>query len=356
MNWRGRPLTSHEVVLNTITATTTATGLKVEAALDTGSYPTGIAVSRDQVMALPITAHAERGAWNYSIAPAPAATAAPPRADERAATRAQSLAMLAGPRLTGMSSGELDALRARLAPAQQAQAEQRRYVLRGGRRVATTGRSRSLLTDADEVLITIIYLRQVCPQTVLCDLLGINPVTIAQAIKATRHLLDAQKISITPAIVRYFTTAQDLRTWASGTDPAVDAPAAPAHQALTDPALTGMSRDDLHTLLEELIVPYAAAVEARRHRQRGGDRRPGTRGGVFRQKITDGDRILATILYQRRVCTLETLAELFNVSRSTLWNAINDVLPILDAHRVTITTVKHQYSSAADLLASVEKR
>ena len=46
MNWRGRPLTSHEVVVNTIAATTTTTGLKVEAVLDTGSYPTGIAVSR----------------------------------------------------------------------------------------------------------------------------------------------------------------------------------------------------------------------------------------------------------------------------------------------------------------------
>src|SRR5207248_2051096 len=50
MNWRGRPLTSHEVVLNTIAATTTRTGLRVEAALDHGSYPTGIAVSRDQLL------------------------------------------------------------------------------------------------------------------------------------------------------------------------------------------------------------------------------------------------------------------------------------------------------------------
>ncbi|MFD5088822.1 hypothetical protein ACFWOG_40240, partial [Kitasatospora sp. NPDC058406] len=37
------------------------------------------------------------------------------------------------------------------------------------------------------------------------------------------------------------------------------------------------------TALEERIVPYAAAIEQRRHRQRGGDRRPGSRGGVFRQ-------------------------------------------------------------------------
>ena len=39
MNWRGRPLTSHDIVLNTIAATRTSTGLRVEAVLDTGSYP-----------------------------------------------------------------------------------------------------------------------------------------------------------------------------------------------------------------------------------------------------------------------------------------------------------------------------
>jgi hypothetical protein len=354
MNWRGRPLTSHQVVLNTIAATTTSTGLRVEAALDVGSYPTGVAVSRDQLRALPITAHAEHGLWNYSIVPVGGA-AAPPRADQRAAARAQILVMLTDPRLTGMSSEELDALRDRLAPAQAAQAEQRRYVLRGGRRVATTGRSRSLLSDADEVLITVVYLRQVCPQKVLCDLLGINPVTVGQAIKATRQLLDEQKISITPTVVRYFTRAEDLRAWATGAGPAAHA-TSPTRHALTDPKLTGMSRGALHTLLQELIVPYAATIEKRRHRQRGGDRRPGTRGGVFRQKITDGDRILATIVYQRRICTLETLAELFDISRSTLWNAINDVLPILDAHRVIITPADHRYTSAADLLASAESR
>jgi hypothetical protein len=55
-----------------------------------------------------------------------------------------------------MYAAELEALRARLAPAQEAAAEQRRYVLRKGRRVATTGRSRALLTNADELLITVV--------------------------------------------------------------------------------------------------------------------------------------------------------------------------------------------------------
>ncbi len=261
--------------------------------------------------------------------------------------------MLADPRLTGMSPDELESLRAQLAPAQAAAAEQHRYVLRKGRRVVTTGRSRSLLSDADEVLLTVIYLRQVCPQKVLGDLLGMNPVTIGHGIKATRKLLDERKISITPTVVRYFTRAEDLRAWVTGSGPAEHTPATPTRQALTDPTLTGMSHEALHALLEELIVPYAATIEERRHRQRGGSRRPGTRGGVFRQKITDGDRILATILYRRRICGLDALAELFGVCKSTLWNAIRDVLPILDDHRIDIAPASHRHPTAADLLTSV---
>jgi hypothetical protein len=57
MNWRGRPLTSHEVVVNSIAATHTRTGLHVHAELDTGTYPIGISVSREYVKSLPITAH-----------------------------------------------------------------------------------------------------------------------------------------------------------------------------------------------------------------------------------------------------------------------------------------------------------
>ena len=44
MNWRGRPLTSHEVIVQTIAATTTRTGLTVQAELDTGAYPKGIKI------------------------------------------------------------------------------------------------------------------------------------------------------------------------------------------------------------------------------------------------------------------------------------------------------------------------
>lgn len=60
------------------------------------------------------------------------------------------------------------------------------------------------------------------------------------------------------------------------------------------------------------------------------------------------------LLYRRRVCDLDSLAELFGVCRSTLWNAINDVLPILDARRLVITPADHRHATAADLLTSVK--
>jgi Rhodopirellula transposase DDE domain len=72
MNWRGRPLTSHEVVVESISATTTSTGLSVQAELDPGSYPTGIKVSDKEMKALrehQIDPHDYHGEWNYTIKP-----------------------------------------------------------------------------------------------------------------------------------------------------------------------------------------------------------------------------------------------------------------------------------------------
>jgi transposase len=69
MNWRGRPLTSHQVVVNLIANTTTRTGLKVRARLDQGYYPTGTKVSDKELAAVPITKHGFHGDWNYTIGP-----------------------------------------------------------------------------------------------------------------------------------------------------------------------------------------------------------------------------------------------------------------------------------------------
>jgi transposase len=69
MNWRGRPLVSHEVVVDLIGATTTRQGLQVEADLDRGTYPTKVKVSDEDMAGLRITPHEFHGEWNYTIDP-----------------------------------------------------------------------------------------------------------------------------------------------------------------------------------------------------------------------------------------------------------------------------------------------
>jgi hypothetical protein len=72
MNWRGRPLTSHQVIVNTI-ATTTRTGLTMHGELDPGTYPARVKISNAQMEALPLARHDWHGDWNYTLHPAPAA-------------------------------------------------------------------------------------------------------------------------------------------------------------------------------------------------------------------------------------------------------------------------------------------
>jgi len=69
MNWRKRPLTSHQVVVNLIGATTNTKGLKIHAPRDTGSYPLGIKITKTEVDAVPITTHDFHGEWNYTVHP-----------------------------------------------------------------------------------------------------------------------------------------------------------------------------------------------------------------------------------------------------------------------------------------------
>jgi transposase len=70
-NWRGRPLVSHEVVVNLIAATTTETGLKVACELDRRSYPSGIKVSKQDMAGIRLRKDKFHGEWNYTILPQP---------------------------------------------------------------------------------------------------------------------------------------------------------------------------------------------------------------------------------------------------------------------------------------------
>ena len=68
-NWRGRPLVSHQVIVNLIANTKTRTGLRIRAELDSGKYPTGIKVSDAEFNALNLKHAAFHGDWNYAILP-----------------------------------------------------------------------------------------------------------------------------------------------------------------------------------------------------------------------------------------------------------------------------------------------
>ncbi len=69
MNWRGKPLVSHETIVNLIAATTTRKGLKVRAELDSEHYPKGIKVTDEEFRAIQIVRDEFHGEWNYSILP-----------------------------------------------------------------------------------------------------------------------------------------------------------------------------------------------------------------------------------------------------------------------------------------------
>jgi hypothetical protein len=69
MNWRGRPLVSHEVVVKLIGATMTKSGLKVRAKLDKRKYPLKVKVSDEEMKSLNIEPHEFHGEWNYTIKP-----------------------------------------------------------------------------------------------------------------------------------------------------------------------------------------------------------------------------------------------------------------------------------------------
>jgi hypothetical protein len=68
-NWRGQPLESREVVVSLIGATTTTKGLRIQATLDAGRYPTGVKVSDAEMTSLQIERSAFHGDWNSTIRP-----------------------------------------------------------------------------------------------------------------------------------------------------------------------------------------------------------------------------------------------------------------------------------------------
>ena len=196
LNWRGRPLTSHEVIVNTIAATTTRTGLTVRAGLDPGSYPEGVKVSDGQMAALPLDRHTWHGDWNYTLRPEPPE----PPPSRPAPAREPERPDWAHPALTGLDPGGWDQMISALAVPCQAQRDAELYIRRGGpptRKPA--GGHPPALTLAEQTLVTVLRQRFRTPRHVLAELFGVVTGTIAKAERQIRPLLDQHGPQIEPA-------------------------------------------------------------------------------------------------------------------------------------------------------------
>jgi transposase len=214
MNWRGRPLTSHEVIVNTIAATTTTTGLRVHADLDSGTYETGVKVSDRQMNALPLSRHDWHGDWNYTLRPeAYEQINSDPDPFDQASP---DLAWLHHPALTGLPEPEWKALIATLLTLHDQQREASLHKRRGHRpRMAAPGTGRRpILTLADRLLATTLHHRLALPQTLIATLFGVTPETINRRIRDIRQLLDQAGRTIQPG-PHQLTTLDDLHSLAA---------------------------------------------------------------------------------------------------------------------------------------------
>jgi transposase len=222
--WRGRPLTSHDVIINTISAVTTSTGLAVTAVLDGARYPTGTTISDEQMQDLEdraLARHDFHGEWNYTLLPAwrpapePRPEPAPPPGAAALAALAPVVAALASPELTGLPRAGLAALAASLELPWAAAREQRLHLERGRSRQARTGPAAPFKYTLETMLLAAVYHhRHGMPYSNIAALLGAHHTTIAAAGRAVAGLLGDGHPALAPGPVRLRTPA-DLRDHAA---------------------------------------------------------------------------------------------------------------------------------------------
>ena len=212
MNWRGRPLTSHQVIVDTIAATTTRTGLTVHAELDTGTYPAGVKISqhRDGRLIPDPPRLARRVELHLAPRPAAGAAAAPAAPPRRPAPPRPDLAWLAHPAITGLTGPAFDALTAALTgPAAALReaplARRRRYRPRRGH---GTGGPPGLPLAA-QLTAVILRDRHGLPCKAIAALTGIRHEHISRYTSEIRTLLRQAGHAIQPA-PRKLATLDDL--------------------------------------------------------------------------------------------------------------------------------------------------
>jgi transposase len=228
--WRGRPLTSHDVIINTISAVRTSSGLTVTAVPDGNRYPTGAQVRDEQMQDIEdraLTRHGFHGEWNYTLLPAlrPAPQPPPePATPPGAAARTAVLSALASPELTGLSRQDLAALAASLELPWAAAREQRLHLARGHSRQARTGPAAPFrYTLETQLLAAICHHRPGMPCSHIAALLGAHYSTITPAVQAITSLPGSGHPALAPGPVRV-RTPSGLRTHAATTGITIPGP------------------------------------------------------------------------------------------------------------------------------------
>jgi hypothetical protein len=227
-SWRARPLTSHEVIVQTIAATTTRAGLTVTARLDTRDCPSGVKVPAAQIRQMEdtgaLTRHAFHGDWNYAISPAPALPD-PPAPAPRAGPE---LGDLCHPALTGMTRQDFGALAAALQIPYAAAREQRLHLARGGPRRTAGGAHAPLRLSLPAYLLATIYRHRLgMPCYRIAALLGVDASTISLATSRIAGLPGTGSTALAPGPVR-LATPDDLRRHAAAAGITIPAPPAAA--------------------------------------------------------------------------------------------------------------------------------
>jgi hypothetical protein len=182
---------------------------------------------------------------------------------------------------------------------------------------------------------------------VLAELLEVTATCIGDHIKETREVLDDHRYDPGVASIR-FTAAADLLTF-------LDSDLRPARTAIVErlshPALTGLTRTELHNLTERLAARQAAQAERLGHQRRGGPRQPGCPRRRLPAGISNSERVLLTLLYQRGLCTLDILADaLGDISRSAIGNVVRETRPLLQQDGYIPLQAATRYRTAAELL------
>jgi hypothetical protein len=197
MNWRGRPLTSHEVIVNSIAATTTRTGLTVHAELDTDTYALGVEISNTQMNTLPINRHTWHPDWNYTLHPTSEQAAVSTTRTEPDNQQPRHTPTVT--ELTGMTAQELDELITHLADLRQTQQTQRasNHPAADARHRPRSGRPLTF-PFAERVIATVLQLRLALSDDTLARLLNTSPATIYRTVKETRQLLQQLGRTIEP--------------------------------------------------------------------------------------------------------------------------------------------------------------